>query len=197
MGLPKSKDDRIYTWADRETWPDDERWELLDGVAWQMASPSTRHQDVVTEISAVFRTHLRGKPCKSLVAPFDVHLPDSVHQETKTIRTVVQPDVVVYCDPEKLRPGWGRGAPDLTVEVLSPWTSQKDLREKFELYERHGVREYWIVGPFEKSVAVYLRGADGKFGKPRVLEREGLIESVVLPELGLTIETLFENISGD
>ena len=157
MGLPAIKKDMVYTYGDYLTWPDDERWELIDGVAYNMcAAPNRYHQGILTEVFKQAAVFLEGKPCKIYVAPFDVIFPDTPDQEEKDVTTVVQPDLSVICDPKKLTYKGCTGAPDWVVEILSPYTSKKDFREKLSLYERHGVKEYWIVDPGNRYVHVYV-----------------------------------------
>jgi Uma2 family endonuclease len=145
--------DARYTWADYRSWPDDERWELIDGVAYNMSpAPSIRHQDVVVRLASRIEQQLRGRPCRPFVAPTDVKLSDA---------DVVQPDILVVCDPGKITQSHIEGAPDLVVEVLSPGTSAKDLRQKKALYERAGVSEYLVIDPLEHYAIRFLLGADG------------------------------------
>ena len=123
----KPKTDR-YTVADYLSWDDGERWELIGGVAYNMSpAPTIRHHDIGINFYSLLRNRLQGKPCKPFIAPVDVVLSDE---------DVVQPDVLVVCDPAKITPKNIQGAPDFVLEVLSPSTSRKDLREKKALYER-------------------------------------------------------------
>ena len=125
---------RRYTWTDYQTWPDDERWELIDGLAYNMSpAPSIRHRRVASNFHGVLYRILAGKSCRLFMAPTDVRLSEI---------DVVQPDILVVSDPAKITPSHIEGAPELVVEVLSPGTSAKDLREKKWLYQRSGVREY-------------------------------------------------------
>ncbi len=182
MGLPALKNERGYTYGDYCTWPDGERWELIDGIAYDMGpAPNRSHQGILTGFFTQIGPFLAGKPCKVYVAPFDVLLPDHDGQEETAVPTVVQPDISVICDEKKLTDKGCTGAPDLIVEILSPHTSKKDFNEKLSLYERHGVREYWIVDPGNRYVLVHLLGEDGKYpGKPALfLENAGLPCSVL------------------
>ena len=166
MGLPVRKEDRIYTYADYLSWPDDERWELIDGVAYNMSpAPGRQHQEIVGTIFNELFQYLKVKPCKVYVSPFDVRLPEHPDEQEEEITTVVQPDVSVFCDESKLDDRGARGAPDIAAEVLSPNTSVKDLREKLLLYERVGVREYWIVDPANRIMWVYRLVEPGKTGR--------------------------------
>jgi Uma2 family endonuclease len=152
-----------YTYRQYRTWPEGERWELIEGQAWNMSpAPRVRHQAILVKLLSRIFDFLEGKPCQVFGSPFDVLLPEG-DESDEEVDTVVQPDIVVYCDRSKINEFGARGAPDLAVEILSPSTSKKDLREKFNLYERHSVREYWVVDPGNKSIIVFRPGSDGKY----------------------------------
>jgi Uma2 family endonuclease len=195
MGNPAIDPSEHFTYGHYRTWPDDERWELIDGVAWAMSpAPIRYHQRIAARFHTMLDLLLEGKPCRVYIAPFDVLLPrgDEVDDE---VDCVVQPDVVVYCDRSRLTRAGARGAPDLALEVLSPSSSKKDLREKFGLYQRSGVREYWVADPAGKWLCVYRRGADGRFdpGELREPDREyGPIASVVIEGFIVDPTRLFE-----
>jgi Uma2 family endonuclease len=122
--------DHHYTWTDYQNWPEGERWEIIDGVAYNMsAAPSTQHQRVAGNFDGVLYRLLAGKGCRPFMVPTDVRLSDT---------DVVQPDILVVCDPRKITPSHIEGAPELVVEILSPGTSARDLREKKWLYKRSG-----------------------------------------------------------
>lgn len=144
--ISRKRADRKYTWQDYLTWPDEERWEVIDGEAYDMTpSPSPRHQIIAGNFYAVLREKLKGKRCQPFIAPLDVYFDDY---------NFVQPDVLVVCDRSKIRDRV-YGAPDLVVEVLSPATGLKDKREKKALYERFGVKEYIVIHPDEMLVERY------------------------------------------
>lgn len=173
-----------FTYGDYCGWPEGERWELIDGVAYDMSpAPTRRHQDYVVEISAQTVQQLRGTRCRTYVAPFDVRLPQTGESD-EAVDTVVQPDVAVICDPSKLDEKGCRGAPDWIVEILSPRTAKKDQREKRDCYERHGVREYWLLHPTDRTLTIYRLTPAG-YGKPDVLPLEG--ETPVAAIDGLSI----------
>lgn len=163
MSLPK-RDDKLYTYADYLSWPEDVRYELIDGEAFLMAGPDLAHQDIVGEIYRQLGNALNGKLCRPFIAPFDVRLPKPGEQDAQA-STVVQPDVMVICDPAKLDRRGVLDAPDLVVEVLSPSTAGHDHVLKRRIYERVGVREYWLVHPIDRVLHVYRLGDDG-YGKP-------------------------------
>jgi Uma2 family endonuclease len=192
MGLPARKLDQRYTYREYCSWPDDERWELIDGVAWNMSpAPATRHQALLVKLVREISVFIDEGPCQMFVAPFDVLLPDSDNEQDDDVATVVQPDILVVCDPAKLNEKGCRGAPDWVIEILSPSTSKKDLAEKHDLYERHGVREYWVVDPGNRFVLVFLPGADGRYGDGVVYERDRTVACAALPGCSIDLRRLF------
>lgn len=171
MGDPALTPNERFTYRHYKTWPDEERWELIEGQAWSMSpAPLRVHQKLVTRLGEAFASFLRGRTCEVYVAPFDVILPAS-DEPDDDVDTVVQPDLVVYCDRSKLTEAGARGGPDLVVEILSPSTSRKDQKEKFDLYERHGVREYWVVDPAGAWLCVYRLTDREKFDGGELRER--------------------------
>jgi Uma2 family endonuclease len=181
------KRDARYTFADYLQWTGDARWELIDGVAYNMTpAPSRRHQKISGELFLQFGLFLRGKRCEAYDAPFDVRLPKPGESD-ETTSTVVQPDLVVVCDPAKLDDRGCKGAPDLVIEILSPDSVARDQKEKFLLYEQAGVLEYWLVHPTDRIVTVFHRGADGAYGRPAVYTPGEHIRVGVLPELEIDL----------
>lgn len=181
MNLPELKHPG-YTLADWAAW--EGRWELIDGVAYDMTpAPSYEHQRVSARIGNLLFNQLEagrekyGRPCELLHAPIDVFLGDSV----------VEPDLVVVCDPTKKTPRGIEGAPDLVVEILSPRNATKDLTRKRWLYEREGVPEYLILDPIEQ-VGILLRLEAGRYVEAAHVEWSGVIE-VLGGTLSLTLGT--------
>ena len=181
MGLPR-RDIEYHTYADYCSWPDDVRYELIDGVAYAMGpAPVRRHQGMLGEIFRQVANILEGSPCRPYIAPFDVRLPKGDELDDD-VDTVVQPDLVVICDRAKLDDKGCRGAPDWVVEVLSPSTAGHDQILKWALYQRVGVREYWLVHPVDRIVTIYTLNA-GSYGVPDVRELVGTLAVDVLPEI--------------
>jgi len=144
--------DKRYTYAEYCTWDDDIRWELIDGYAYMMApSPSQSHQSTSGNLASQLHSFLKGKQCKVFAAPFDVRLNADAEDDT-----VVQPDLIVVCDMSKLDGKACVGAPDLAVEILSKSSTRYDRTSKFNRYLKAGVREYWIIDPDSKTLAVHI-----------------------------------------
>jgi Uma2 family endonuclease len=183
------RDERRYRYGDYRRWPDDERYELIDGVAYLMApAPSADHQTVVFELAFQARAALETSPCRVFVAPIDVLLPRADEADDE-VDTVLQPDVLVVCDPSKITMRGLRGAPDWAVEVLSPSSASHDQTIKLAAYERAGVREVWLVHPTDRVLTVYRLGADG-YGKPAIQELSGETAVGALPGVTMRWEPI-------
>lgn len=155
------KDRQRFSYADYLTWPDQERWELIDGRAYNMTpAPSFRHQRVVGNLYFLLRSALEGSPCVAGIAPTDIVLSDY---------DVVQPDVFVVCDERKLTEQNIKGAPDLVIEVTSPATALKDRREKKNLYQQYAVKEYVVIEPEAQYAERFLLEENGLYGKSEIL----------------------------
>ena len=190
MALPAEKG--RYTFADVLAWDGNERTEIIDGEPVMMAPPTTAHQLISMELSRQLGNYLEGKKCLAIPAPFAVRLFEQDGERPEDVDTLVEPDVSVVCDASKLDDTGCKGAPDLVMEILSPSTTRHDRFTKFNLYQRAGVREYWIVDPAEKSVQVFVLeegrytakdfGAAGDRLRVNVLEDCTIDLSQVFPE---------------
>lgn len=190
--MAQQKKEGEYTYADYLTWPEDERWEIIDGEAYDMTpAPAPRHQLVLGELFYRLRGALEGRPCKVIPAPFDVRLPVGNGQGDDAITSVVQPDISVICDGDKIDRRGCVGAPDLAVEILSPSTAHKDLTAKLSLYERSGVREYWVVNLERKSVLVFLLREKNGFAKSVEYRSPETLPSAVIDGLTVNLEEVF------
>ena len=154
MPVPAPKD--RYTFADCLTWSENERIEIINGEAVMMAPPTRIHQEILMELSRQLANFLEGKKCKVYPAPFAVRLFEKDGDTPEDVDTMVEPDISVVCDHDKLDKHGCKGAPDLVVEVLSPSTQRHDRLVKLDLYQRAGVREYWIVDPDSSTVQVFM-----------------------------------------
>jgi Uma2 family endonuclease len=144
--------DEHYTYADLQTWDDGKRYELIDGTAYEMASPNRLHQEIHRETFGQLYNFLKGKPCKMYPAPFEVRL---FPQKDDGDDTYVEPDIIVVCDHSKLDDRGCKGAPDLIIEILSPSTASMDAVYKLNKYQKAKVREYWIIDPDNKILLRY------------------------------------------
>ncbi len=153
MPLPLEKH---YTLADALTWDEQDRIELIYGDPVMMAPPTRAHQKAVSEFNRQLGNYLDGKKCEVYPSPFAVRPFECDGDYPENVDTMVEPDITVVCDPSKLDDIGCKGAPDLVMEILSPSTSRHDRFVKFNLYQRAGIREYWIVDPTDKSVQVFL-----------------------------------------
>jgi len=193
MAYPLQKSDEKWTYAAYRHWPDDQRWELIEGVAYDMTpAPSRRHQEISGEFFRQLADYLLDKPCKVFHPPFDVRLPEADETVDETTN-VVQPDITVVCDRDKLDDAGCVGAPNLIIEILSPSTTKKDQMEKFFLYERHGVKEYWIVDPLAQVVHVYRLGSDNRYGRPDLHGPEDRPVVGILPGLVIDLPLVFRD----
>ena len=185
-----------YTYKDYLNWPDDERWELIGGIPYNMSPAPTRwHQELVVKLLRHIANFLDDKPYKIFVAPFDVRLPEEDENDEIT-QTVVQPDLVVICDEKKLDDRGCLGAPDFIIEILSESTAGRDLHEKLFLYERHGVKEYWVVDLWSKTVTVHTIESDNKYGKVSTYNVSDKIPSIVLKGFAINLSDLFAGLPG-
>lgn len=194
MSTPALRDREHHNYGEYLHWPDDVRYELIDGVAYLMApAPTLDHQEVAGEVYYQLRQALQGNPCRAFIAPVDVRFPKAGEADEQ-VDTVLQPDVLVVCDHSKLDRRGVRGAPDLVVEVLSPGTSSHDHVRKRRVYERAGVAEYWLVHPIDRMVTVY-RLVDGEYGKPDVFELSGETPVGLLPGVVIQWDALAERLA--
>jgi Uma2 family endonuclease len=176
MPLALKNNNEHWTYADYLTWPDDERWEIIDGVAYAMTpAPTTAHQRILRNLAFAINVQLDGKDCELFLAPFDVRLSQNKQQSDNYIETVVQPDIIIVCDSSKIDDRGCNGAPELVIEILSPSTSKYDLSEKRYLYERHAVGEIWFVHPLDKMIMIFYLQENGKYGSPDVYGEEDTV----------------------
>ena len=180
-----------YTYKNYITWNDNKFWELIDGVAYQMAPPTRQHQDILTKLLLQFGNYLEDKTCKIFPAPFGVRLPLE-NEEDEYIKNAILPDIVVVCDEKKLDDAGCKGAPDLIIEILSPSTGKRDMEDKFKLYEKAGVKEYWIVDPVYSCIRVYILGENSKYGKSEIYFKGGNIKVGIFPDLEVDLEKVFK-----
>ncbi len=174
-------EDVIYTEEDYYALPEGRRAELIEGVFYDMASPSETHQRILGDVFTDIHNYIRkkGGDCRVYPAPFAVKL-------FKDDKTIVEPDISVICDKDKITEKGCNGAPDWVIEILSPSNSLHNTNKKLHLYMRAGVREYWIVDPEEKTVCVYV--LSGNEYKVRIYSFEDDIKVGIYQDLTIKVE---------
>lgn len=168
------------SYADLLEFDDQKRYELIDGVLYLMASPRVSHQDILFEIGYQLKTYLKGKKCRAFIAPLDVKL--SGEKDNKKEFNVVQPDIMVVCDQNKITEKNIQGAPDLAIEITSPNNPSHDKLVKLNLYQKFGVKEYWIVSLEEQIISVFLLNEDKIYTIPKAYYLDERIKVNVLKE---------------
>jgi len=182
--------DRTFTYKDYMSWPDDEYWELIDGIAYQMTPPTSKHQRISTTLLGEFYLYLKDKTCEIFHQPFGVRLPLD-NEPDEYIKNALLPDIVIVCDKKKIDNAGCRGAPDLIIEIISPSTKKRDMKEKRNLYEKAGVKEYWIVDPYNNTVQVYLL-QNNEYRKPDIYTEEDKIKVSIFPDLEIDLTIIFK-----
>ena len=181
---------KSYTYTDYLLFRFQERLEIIKGKIYAMSpAPNVAHQRTATNLTRIFSNFFYKTPCQVFTAPFDVRLPNKKGTDNK-INTVVQPDLCIYCDADKLDERGGIDAPDLVVEILSPGNTQKEMNLKYNLYEEHGVREYWLVHPLDKTILIYAL-QDGQFVAHRPFTDEDIATSIIFPNLQVEVAEIF------
>lgn len=188
---PEVAYERHYTYRDYLQFTFDEMVEIIKGKLFKMSpGPSTDHQKVSRNISGILYNYLKGRKCQFFSAPYDVIFPQDGKSFMDSDR-VVQPDIVVVCDQDKIKETGCFGAPDWIIEILSPNTTKKDLQDKFDLYEESKVGEYWIVEPRNQTVEVFVL-ENNIYKRITTYVREDQVTSHTLPELTIELEDVFE-----
>ena len=154
---------KVYTYYDYLNFPNDEFVEIIDGKIFAMSpAPSRIHQELIMEISAELRNYIKSNKgqCKVYPAPFDVVLINENENENDS-KNIVQPDISVICDKNKLNDKGCFGSPDVFVKIVSKFNPGNDYVKKLYLYEKYKVKEYWIVNPMKKNILVYTLTESG------------------------------------
>ena len=189
------RDTHYHTYADYLVWSRTYGDELIDGTAYvrEPPSPSLSHQHIVVELSRQLGNALENKRCNIYVAPLDVRSPKSTEEDDQ-VDTVLQPDVFIVSDPQKLDARGVRGAPDWLAEVLSPSTARHDQIRKIPVYERAGVREVWLIDPIDRTVSIYRLEA-GRYGPATVLELKGQTPLTAVPGVAVDWDKVLAKIA--
>lgn len=177
-----------YSYSDYLLWKFKERVEIIKGKIMEMSPAPTRfHQRISMKLTIEFAKVFDNHVCQLYAAPFDVRFPD----ENGKIKTVVQPDLCVICDQTKLDDKGCIGAPDLVVEILSPSNSKREMKDKYELYQEYGVKEYWIVSPQDQTIFIYVL-ENGKYIGIQPVAEDEQVTSIVFPMLSFSTEGLYQ-----
>ena len=184
-----------YSYADYLTWRFDDTIELIKGkISLMSPAPSLSHQQISISLSGILYAYFKKKPCRLFAAPFDVRLYDRRKSvvANQDIYTVVQPDLCVICDAEKLDSRGCLGAPDWIIEILSKGNSKKEIQTKFDLYRESGVKEYWIVYPFEQAVQQFvLDEVQDKYQLLAMFSGEDNATPHLFPDLAVDLQEVF------
>ena len=185
--------DKTYSYADYAMWRLKERIELFKGKIFKMSpAPNIEHQTISLKITNILFQTISSSSCQLFVAPFDVVLLNKRKSTAeKEIFTVLQPDLCIVCDLEKLKDGKKCvGAPDLVIEILSPGNSKKEMSIKYDLYEEAGVKEYWMVHPQDRSVQIFSLKDEKFIGLKPVIENQ-ILNSPLFPDLKMDLRKVF------
>jgi Uma2 family endonuclease len=184
----------FYSYADYLTWKFEQTVELIKGKIMPMSAPSRKHQDISRELNGHFYTHLKKHTCKFYAAPFDVRLYDKRKsaKANKDVFSVVQPDICIICDREKLDDKGCFGAPDLVVEILSPGNSLKEMKTKKLLYEENDILEYWIFDPEHETVFQFHLTESGVYSPATIYVNEDILDCIIFPDLKINLKEVFK-----
>lgn len=184
-----------YNYADYLTWQFNETIELIKGKIQLMSpAPNVKHQKISAYLSSHIFFFFDKKSCQMFSAPFDVRLYDRKKSllANKEINTVVQPDICVICDETKLDEQGCNGAPDWIIEILSKGNSKKEVKTKHALYAESGVKEYWLVFPYEEVIQQYvLNDESGQYQLMNNYAGDDIATAYLFPDLAIDLTQLF------
>ena len=181
-------EDKEYTYDDLLKIEDENRYEIIDGVLYQMYSPRTIHQVILTELITQLKYFFQNKKCTPFIAPLDVRI--SGERDNKKVKDVVQPDLMVVCDKNKIDEKGICGAPDFIIEVMSPSNPAYDSIKKLNLYLKYKVKEYWLISPMDKKIyTYYLNGKKYDIEEYEIYEE---VESHIFKDLKLNLKEIYE-----
>ena len=185
----------VYSYADYLTWQFDQAVELVKGKIFPMSAPSRRHQGISRELNGIFYNHFKGETCAFYAAPFDVRLSDKRKsaRANRDVLTVIQPDICIICDPDKLDDKGCLGSPDLVVEILSPGNSSREMKTKKDLYEENGIREYWIIDPEHETAFQFHLTETNVYSPATIYVSDELLTSAIFPGLTVSLTDVFKS----
>ncbi len=179
-----------YTYQDLLEIEDNKRYELIDGVIYEMSYPTTIHQEIVGELYVQFYNYLKGKKCKVFVSPLDVCL--SGVKDTNKEYNVVEPDLIVVCDEKKITDKCIIGAPDIAIEVVSKYSRKHDTFIKFNLYQKYGVKEYWIIDTEAETISQYILNEKNIYTLQKIYEVTEDVKVNVLENCTISLKELLK-----
>ncbi len=184
-----------YSYADYLTWRLSEAVELIKGRIQLMSpAPNVKHQRLSIYLSSQMFYFFQNKTCQVFTAPFDVRLYDRTKSilANKDIATVVQPDICVICDNNKLDEQGCNGAPDWIIEILSKGNSKKEVKIKHALYAEAGVTEYWVIYPYEEVIHQFvLNDQIGQYQLHNSYAGDDVATPYLFPDLAIDLSALF------
>lgn len=185
---------KTYSYADYLTWRFDEAVELIRGKIMLMSpAPNVKHQRISGDLNGLLYNYFHQKTCQFFAAPFDVRLYDRKKSilSNKEIRTVVQPDLCVICNPEVLDEQGCNGAPDWIIEILSKGNSKREMQIKYQLYQESGVQEYWLVYPEQCAIHQFVLGGNGQYQLKNMYAEDDKAIPQLFPDLAVDLPEVF------
>ncbi|MCX7950907.1 MAG: Uma2 family endonuclease [Clostridiales bacterium] len=179
-----------YTYEDYIKWDDDNKYEIIDGTPYLLASPSLEHQRISIRLSGELYNYFKNKKCEVITAPFDVVLFKEGEEPFKS-KNIVQPDISIICDENKLNERGCFGSPNLIIEILSPSTTSIDYVKKLNLYQEYKVKEYWIVNPKSKTVQIFKLVED-RYDITEIYLYNDIIKVDMFEGLEIKLEDIFK-----
>lgn len=164
------------------------QWELINGIPYLLASPSYEHQRMIGELHLQLANFFKDGECRVILSPFDVQLDEEKSKDDS--KNIVQPDLIVVCEPKKIMKNRLKGSPDLVIEILSKSTGLRDRNQKYYLYEKSGVTEYWMLDPSNRTVEV-LGLTEGKYQLRKVFGPEDTLTSILFSNLEIDLSSVF------
>ena len=190
MSLPRIEPTKQYTVKDIGSW--EGKWELIEGIPHLSASPSRLHQTVSRRLLTSLENYLTdSKSCEVFSAPFDVYLSESTDQDFDDHKNTVQPDLLIVCDPSKIYDRGIKGAPDWIAEIISPSTAKMDRLKKFNLYEKHGVQELWLISPYEQIIEIFIFDDNKRYMRKGVYGPDDQITLEQFEDFSMDVSELF------
>ena len=189
--MDNAVENKIYTYADYKNGSEGERIEVIGGHVYDMSpAPSRIQQGIISELFIKIGNYIKSNhsPCKVYPAPFDVLLTDE--KDIDNCKNIVQPDISIICDKSKLTDKGCVGAPDLIIEVVSPFNPSNDYVRKLSLYEQFKVREYWVINPMNENIIVYRLDKNMHYTIPEIYSFNDTIKIGIYNNLKIDFKDL-------